>query len=445
MRDVALTLIFIVLLLRVFRTPAVGAYLWAWLGMMNPHKLTWGFAFSLPFAQVTAIATVLSMAFSRERKPFPVNAITVLQVLLLVWMTVTSVFALNTPDLVWPRWFFVVKIQFMLFVTWMLLRGRQQIEILVWVMTLSIGFYGIKGGLWTLATGGGGRVWGPPGGFIMDNNSLAVALVMTVPFYVYLFQVNKRRIVRWALGGATITTAFAILGSQSRGALLSIVAMATLMALRGKHKLYAGIALGVLVIGGISFMPESWVKRMETIQNYEQESSALSRLYTWNTLWNAAKDRPVVGVGFRADDISVFRRYAPTGHPWTMFIDAVWVAHSIYFQMLGEHGFVGLGLFLLLFGWAWFRAGALARQTRDDPEFGTWVPLLMPMVQVSLVGYLVGGAFLSLAYFDMPYYIITFVILVDATLRERQRAPALSPARGLSGPAPAAQPKEQTT
>jgi len=72
-----------------------------------------------------------------------------------------------------------------------------------------------------------------------------------------------------------------------------------------------------------------------------------------------------------------------------------------------------------LFFLSWMRAGKLALLTRDDAEFGPWVPLLMRMVQVSLIGFAVGGAFLSLVHFDLPYYILSFVILVDATVRER--------------------------
>ena len=61
-----------------------------------------------------------------------------------------------------------------------------------------------------------------------------------------------------------------------------------------------------------------------------------------------------------------------------------------------------------------------------DAELRTWVPLLMRMVQVSLVGFAIGGAFLSLVYFDLPYYIIGYVVLVDATLREREKSNLIS-------------------
>lgn len=159
---------------------------------------------------------------------------------------------------------------------------------------------------------------------------------------------------------------------------------------------------------------------METIGTYEQDNSAMSRLYTWRTLWNLALDRPITGAGFATDTEAVFSRYAPSGdNPIEGFTP---VAHSIYFQALGEHGFPGLALYLLLGVLTWHTAGRLAKDTRDDAEFGPWVPMLMKSVQISLIGFAAGGAFLTLVHFDMPYYFVAFVVLVDATVRERSRA-----------------------
>ena len=84
-------------------------------------------------------------------------------------------------------------------------------------------------------------------------------------------------------------------------------------------------------------------------------------------------------------------------------------------------------LVLLLGAVTWLSAGRLARQSKDDPEFGSWMPLLMRMVQVSLVGYGAGGAFLSLAYLDLPYYIMGFVVTAAALVRNRAKAVVSAP------------------
>jgi len=421
MRDVALTTVVALLLLMVFKHPVLGAYVWAWLSLMNPHKLTYGFAFNLPFAQATAVVTLLALLFTRKRQPLPINSMVVVQMLLLGWMTLTSFFAFAPAEEVLDRWLFVFKINVMLWVTWMLVCDPKQLRVLVWVVTLSVAFFGIKGGVWTVLTGGGGRVWGPPGGMLQDNNALAVGLVVLMPMLYYLRQTETQAWLRLGLAAAMVACAFSILGSQSRGALLGLLAMAFFLGLKSKYPIRTSLALLVLGAVVIGFMPDTWTSRMDTMQTYQDSSSAMSRIWTWHTLWNAAVDRPFVGAGFLADSPEIFARYAPVDEIYRPFLGRVFVAHSIYFQMLGEHGFVGLGLFVLLGLLTWRTAARVARQARDDETLGSWLPLLMRMVQVSLVGFGAGGAFLSLAYVDLPYMIMGFVVLSDALVKRRLR------------------------
>src|SRR5439155_22912948 len=134
MRDILLSLIVFGLLPFILSRPLVGAYTWAWLSMMSPQKSVYGFGRSLPFAYVVALATMIGLLFTRNRRPLPVNGITVTLFLLLVWMTVTSFFSMNASSIVLDRWVFVMKIQVMIFVTLMLIRGREQIDWLVWVV-----------------------------------------------------------------------------------------------------------------------------------------------------------------------------------------------------------------------------------------------------------------------------------------------------------------------
>jgi probable O-glycosylation ligase (exosortase A-associated) len=143
---------------------------------------------------------------------------------------------------------------------------------------------------------------------------------------------------------------------------------------------------------------------MSTITEYQQDASAMGRFNAWSMAWNLALDR-VTGGGFYVFTQELFDRYS-------MFPDdGVRAAHSIYFQVLGEHGFVGLGLFLLAWVLAWRTADWL-RANAAKNESTAWAAGLAAMVQVSYAGYFVGGAFLSLAYFDLPYLLA--VVLVAA-------------------------------
>lgn len=411
----------------ILRSSVLGAYAWAWLSMMNPHRGAFGFARHLPFAQVVAIVTLLSLLSPKNRKPLPINTITVTLLLMLFWMAMTSFVAIAPAEVVQDRLVFVMKTQLMLLVTLMVVRGRQDIDRLIWVVVVSIGFYGVKGGFFTVATGGSGRVWGPTGSLLEGNNELAVALVMIVPLMAYLFQTVQRKWLRTLLVISMLFCGLSILGTQSRGALLALVAMGLFLGLKSKRPVLATVVIVASMLVVVAFMPDTWTKRMDTIQTYQADDSAMTRIYTWRTLFNCAVDRPFTGAGFGADNPAVFERYAPRSAEFAGYGDVVLVAHSIYFQMMGEHGFPGLGLFLLIGVFTWVKASSLARKCKDDPDFGAWVPVLMPMVQVGIIGYALGGAFLSLAYLDVPYYVIALVVMVDATVKDRDKAIAMRP------------------
>jgi hypothetical protein len=78
MRDIALTTIIFGLLPFVLVRPSLGILLWTWIGLMNPHKLTFGFAYNFPFAEVIGIVTIISIVLSNERKSLPLRAPVVL-------------------------------------------------------------------------------------------------------------------------------------------------------------------------------------------------------------------------------------------------------------------------------------------------------------------------------------------------------------------------------
>jgi probable O-glycosylation ligase (exosortase A-associated) len=247
---------------------------------------------------------------------------------------------------------------------------------------------------------------------------------MVIPLMVYLIQTARTATVRWLIYFCALTTGAAILGSQSRGALVALTAMVLVLGLKGKRPLLSTAVLTCLLAGAIAFMPANWTSRMETIETYEHDGSAMSRLYTWKTLWALAIDRPITGGGFAIETDAIYSRYAPPiENPTPGMAQA---PHSIYFQALGEHGFPGLALYLLLGTLTWRTAGRLARDTKEDDEFGPWVPALMKSVQISLVGFAVGGAFLTLLHFDLSYYLVAFVALADATIRERFRINAVA-------------------
>jgi probable O-glycosylation ligase (exosortase A-associated) len=398
---------------------------------MNPHRMTWGIAYDLPFGQLIALTTLAGMIFSKEPKHLPWTPVTVTLLVLILWMNVTLVTAIDTARSL-PQWEKVMKIFLMLFVTMYLLHTRKHVQILVWIVVGSVAYFGIKGGLFTIRGGGAEKVYGPPGGYISDNNGLALALVMMIPMLRYIQVQATKRWFRWGLTGAILLCGLSVLGSQSRGAFLAISAMLLFLWFKSRNKLITALVLVLLVPLAIGFMPQSWDERMHTIQTYQDDNSALGRLNAWGMAINLTKDRPLVGGGFEVSMDSVFARYAPEPGPAR-------AAHSIYFSMLGEHGYVGLGLFLLFWTLVWRNGSWIIRQVRDRAGW-QWASELARMVQVSLVGYFVGGAFLSLAYFDVAYYLAVMLVLTRVMLEKElgEKPGAIARPRAFSGaPVPA--------
>jgi len=313
-----------------------------------------------------------------------------------------------------------------------LLNTRRHVHTLMWILAGSVAFYGVKGGLFTLRGGGEDLVWGPLGSFIEDNNSLALATVMTIPLLRYLQLQAKRRWVRYTLLAAMLLCGLSALGSHSRGALLAIGAMLAILCFKSRAKVLTSLGLLLLVPIAIGFMPEKWEERMLSIQSYDEDASAMGRINAWSMAYNLAKDRPLTGGGFEIYTPEVFARYAP--NPTDLH-----AAHSIYFQMLGEHGFVGLFLFLLLGLVVWRDASWIDRHARRR-EGWQWACDLARMVQVSLVGYAVGGTFLNLGYYDVPYYLMAAVVLtrtlVEKQLRSADQAAPAAPRQALRPMAP---------
>ena len=430
MRDLLLLLIMAGLLPFILARPTTGVLVWSWLGYMNPHRLTWGFAYDFPFVLVAALLTLVAMPFSKQPKRMPWSRLTVIWLLWVVWMCITTLVALNPVDAI-PEWERTMKIQLMVLATLLLMGEREHIHRLVWVIALSIGFFGIKGGLFTILHGGSYLVMGPPGSHMAGNNEIALALLTVLPLFRYLQVTSDNLWIKRAMLACMCLCAASILGSWSRGALLGGAAMLFVLWLKTRNKWLSGAAIAVALVAFLAFLPEGWFDRMSTIKDYRADQSAMGRLNAWGFAINLAGERPLVGGGFRAFTPELFLKYAPTP---TDFHDA----HSIYFEVLGEHGYVGLMLYLMLALVSFRTCMRIRAKTAGRAELA-WANELASMIQVSLVGFAVGGAFLGLAYFDLPYSLMAIIALTNACVDRALAGQALARS-GAGAAVPAGRP-----
>lgn len=421
MRDLILTAFILGSIPFILRNPFIGLLMWVWLGIMNPHRFTWGFAYSMSFAMIVALCTLVAMlVHAKKLNPLPNDRAFIALALFVLWLNVSPLFAFN-PDFeaesyLWSR---ALKIQIMVIVAFLLVSSRTQLHWLTWVLAMSVGFFGIKGGVFTILTAGAYRVWGPAQSLIADNNALALAMIMVVPLFRYLQLHSTNKWVRIGCVAAMLLCVVSAVGSHSRGAFLALAAMSFFLFTKSRKKGLIGLVILLTLPVAWQLMPENWIERMTTIKTYDEDASAMARINAWWVAWNVAVDRFPLGGGFAMWILSTYQKYSPG-------LFSPYVAHSIYFQILGEHGFMGLTLFLLVFWFAWLNGGWVMRAVKGKPEL-LWAHDLAAMCQVSLVGYAVGGAFLSLTYFDLPYYIVVILVVLRRLVREELESPALAP------------------
>lgn len=413
MRDIAVTLAVFSTLPFILWRPYIGILVWAWLSYMNPHRLTWGFAYSMPFAMMVAVTTLAALLITREKKEIPWTRETILLLIFIGWVFLSTVFA-NYPWMAWDQWSKVWRIMLMTYVTMMLINDRHRIHLLVAVIAGSLAFYGVKGGVFVLTGGAAHNVRGPLGTFIGDRNSIGLALLMILPLLWYLRLQMKVIWARRLMVVAGALTLIATVGTHSRGALLGLAAIGMFFMIKARNR-FGIIMLSIpLVLVILYVMPQEWFDRMHTIETYEEDASAMGRIYAWKNAITLANEN-FLGGGLRA----------VTGFGGTD-------SHSNWFGVLGELGWVGLFMFALLHVFTWRSNTWVIRHTKGQQDL-QWAGDLAAMIQVSLIGYMSAGSFLGLQWFDLFYHLVAITVMtrvvVTRRLQDMERA---SVAEGLA-------------
>src|SRR5208282_5769427 len=299
MRGIVLSVVVVCGLVIVLRSPFVGVLMWQWFSLMNPHHLTWGLITQAPTAAIIAGTTLLALLISREPKLPPLDASSVLITLLWVSMSISTIFALTPQDALLDKWEQTSKMLLFVLVSYALITSERRFDLFAWVVTFSIAFFGMKGGLFALLTGGNSRVYGPAGSMITDNNTLGLALLMVYPLLFALLANHKEWYLRLILAGAIILNTFGIFFTYSRGAFLGAGAMMLFLWLKSRRKVLVGVLIAGAFAGVLALAPVTWFERMSTIETYQEDNSAMSRIHFWKIALTMAETRPLVGAGFR--------------------------------------------------------------------------------------------------------------------------------------------------
>lgn len=416
MRDLFLVAFFFIAVYFTFKRPFIGVCAWIWIAMTAPTQWAFGFSTSLRLNLSIVVVTFFAYVFAEKQKSFRIGTLGLLILLFCLWTLISSFnhITFSSAD-VWQRFSDFMKVAALFFFATLLLKRKVHLDTFIWCLVLSVSSYAAMEAFKFILSGGGHEVTGRAG-VIADRNDFAVALNMCIPLMVYLISVTRHKYLRYGLVMLILLNVVAIIGTYSRGGFIGLSILAIAFWWRSRYKLSLAIIFILLVPVGYSLAPAEWKERQSTVATAATEDeSFIGRLWAWKISTMIALDHPLTGGGFRAViDQLVWNDYAddtpnfgPIQTPAIPLTEPAKAAHNIYFQVLGDHGFVGLFCFLAILGYAYLQNNLMTKRMRKA-EVG-WASTLCSSLNLSLIAYGVTGANVSLAYFDLTFAVFAIV------------------------------------
>lgn len=433
MRDLVLFAFVGALLLFGLKRPFLFTLAYIYVDTVSPQRISYSLLAWIPISMVVA-ALAIAGWLAADRKEWRFGARQGLILFLLLYVTWTTVYA-DVPVEAWSKWEWVWKAMLFAIFLPFTLRTKLRLEAAFLFLCLSAAAIVIVGGIKTVAGGAGYGVLN----LMVDNNSglyesstistVAVALIPLIWWFTRhgtIFTPDWR--VKVFCGALIFACLLIPIGTEARTGLICIAVLGLLLLRNAKRRfLYIGAACA-LGAAAIPFLPSSFTNRMETIQGFKGDESAGTRLAVWGWTWNYALDHPMGG-GFEAyrqnriqvstvnqagggdSQLSSVQSQADEGRAY----------HSAYFEMLGEQGFPGLIIFLLIHGIGLVRMEVIRRRYRRAEGEDEWISPLATALQNFQLIYLVGALFVGIAYQPFVYLMIAGQIGFDTWLTRRER------------------------
>jgi putative inorganic carbon (HCO3(-)) transporter len=434
MRDLFVFLVVVGCLPYALRRPYVGLLLFSWLAYMRPQDLCWGFARSMRFSFFVAAAMVIGY-FSYEsgiRRFTRWDIRTRLMLVLLVLISLGLLFARDQGKYVMRYYFEFVKIVLIALFTVGQVTDRRRLRWMMWIICISFAFYGFKGGLFGVLTGGA-RILRGPGGMLEDNNDFALALVMNVPLLFYLGRAEGKLWVRRLCDVAMVLTMVTVFLTHSRGAAVAMIATLLVIAWRSGSLIKAILTMTLGGVGFVTFAPAHVWERLSTLKQGTEEGSAATRIRAWTVALRMIEANPVLGVGIR--------NFQKHWHDHSGDLverrgrDFAYVAHNSYLQIWAEGGTIAFTVYMTLLGSMFLAAYRLRVWGRMRADL-IWAGVYGRLLEAITVGFMVGSFFLNRGHFDLVYHVMGLAscmvfVARDELLRKNVATERIDEVRGV--------------
>lgn len=392
-----------------FRQPAVAMAGVIWVDLYKPQLLSTSFLHERPlsmlFVMFFFMAVVMNMGqFRRPSKA----SYAVLVVMFMAWITLTTLNA-EFPGVAWVKHDIAFKTILFAFFIPFVLRNRKEIELFVWVVVGSLGTFMFMGGGKSIYGGGYGvsLITQNPGLAWNEGSTLACQAISLLPLLYYAGKqsllAEHRAMLKKILVLLGLACLLVLVGTQARTGLVALAVLALFVVYYSKGKSRAKVLLVLLITPFLvyPFLPDAWVNRMSTMSDTKNESSALGRIVVWRWTLDYVSERPLMGGGFNSylANAGQLGGYGEHGEV-EITAESGKAFHNIFFEVLGEQGYVGLLLYLMIIGQTLLTLRHIFRSQHSQE----WQKLLGRCLFISLIVYLVGGMFIGVAYYPWVFY-----------------------------------------
>ncbi len=433
MHDLALVVFLLALIATGLRRPFLFVLGYVYIDNVSPQRLSYYLLNSVPISLIFVALAVGAWALVDDKKDSRFAPRQALLLLLLIYCGVTTTQA-DFPIEALNKWTWVWKaLAFAIFLP-LTLRTRLRFESLSLFMILSAATIIIVGGIKTIVSGGG---YGALNLMVTNNTGLyessiiSTVAVAIIPLILYLRKHGTIFPPDWRVNLFAFALIFACalipVGTEARTGLICIgVLLVLALRFTKRRMLYLGSLAAVALIA-VPLLPSSFTDRMDTIKSYKADQSASTRLAVWAWTWDYAKDHPFGGGfdAYRQNKLRMELQETSEGGGMqnvetVVTTDAARAYHSSYFEMLGEQGFPGLILWLLIHGLGVVRMELLYRRYRTrDANNDQWIGALASALQQAHIVYLVGAVFVGIAYQPFVYMLVGMQIGLDTYARRR--------------------------
>lgn len=397
------------------RSRYAALIMYLWFALFRPQEWVWiditALRLSLLLGVILLVPSIMTGIFPNVSHPLSVGMV------LFLCSTLIAQIGATAPAIGWEWIDFTMRLLLtcMLLVT--LVSNEKRLIGVIAVISMSLGYHAAKAGLMWLVLGGGARFADGLSGAFVDNNGYALGTVMIMPLLLVTAQnaalLYDGTYLPWLRRGLYASVgfcAFTVLGTYSRGGFLAIVAAAMTFVLLQRQRFTA--LSGIVAVVGLLLMivpiPQSYVDRLQTIRTYDEvgEESALSRQHFWQVALKMGMARPF-GVGLKQYEAAYDKfdfSYFKYGHHRAV--------HSSHLQVFAELGFLGITVWGAMFAYAFYaclRVRARSRRPQLSDQQQRLLYTTANALMSSMVGFLVGGTFLSLALNDLTW--LTFGIV----------------------------------